>query len=245
MKKVTFFLTIAVVLSVTSAFAADFEFLIGKWNLTITGKLFGEPFKGNPVWTFTEASKDSASGINHNNDTILATWNNTRGQYKVSSPGSTMYFYFSLIGNNKIVGEVEGPNITDMTLEGIKNVPTDIDGGYMAASGLWIKAVINTEDKGPINGVFFKGDEQKTARGDTVVWGYFYANPEDVIWGQKANPDLYVKIWFDVTGRIDVNFFHVSVPVIDVYSAYPYENSHDQHGIATMDNRYVRHEYTR
>jgi len=240
-----FILVIVVVLASTSAFAASFEVLLGKWNLAVTGKLLGEPFEGHPVWTFTEASGDSASGYNHNNDTILATWNTVKGQYKVSSPGSTMYYYFSLIGNNKIVGEVDaGQNFTDMTFEGIKEASTEIDGGYMAASGLWIKAVINTEEKGPVNAVFYKGDEQPTERGDTVVWGYFYANPEAVAWGQKANPDLYVKIWFDVSGRIDVNFFHVSVPDIEVYSAYPYKNTYNQHGTATMDNRYVRHEYS-
>lgn len=114
--------------------------------------------------------------------------------------------------------------------------------GYMAADNLWIKAVINT-DGGPIDGVFYKGGENLTDRGDTVVWGYFYADPDDVSWGSQGNPDLYVKIWFDVSGRIDVNFFHVSVPDIVVYTEYPYNGSYDKRGTATMDNRYVRHEY--
>lgn len=76
-----------------------------------------------------------------------------------------------------------------------------------------------------------------------MIWGYFYADPSDVSWGDKGNPDLYVKIWFDVSGRIDVNFFHVSVPDTDVYSDYQYDGSYDKRGTATMDNRYVRHEY--
>ena len=33
-------------------------------------------------------------------------------------------------------------------------------------------------------------------------------------------------IWFDVSGRIDVNFFHVSVPDIKVYSGYPWNGSY-------------------
>jgi len=115
--------------------------------------------------------------------------------------------------------------------------------GYLATDDLWIKAVINTVE-GPIDAVFYNGGENFTERGDTVVWGYFYADPADVSWGHDGNPDLYVKIWFDVTGRIDVNFFHVSVPVIEVYTDYPYNGSYDRHGTATMDNRYVRHEYS-
>jgi hypothetical protein len=64
-----------------------------------------------------------------------------------------------------------------------------------------------------------------------------------VTWGSENNPDLFVKIWFDVSGRIDVNYFHVSVPDIDVYSDYPYDGEYDQCGTTTMDYRYIRHEY--
>jgi len=116
--------------------------------------------------------------------------------------------------------------------------------GYRVTDDLWIRAVINTVD-GPIDAAFYKGGENMTERGDTVIWGYFYADPSDVSWGSEDNPDLYVKIWFDVTGRIDVNFFHVSVPTIDVYTEYPYNGSYDKRGTATMDNRYIRHEYWR
>jgi len=115
--------------------------------------------------------------------------------------------------------------------------------GYLVTSDLWIRAVINTVEKGPIDAVFYKGGEKTTSRGDTVIWGYFYANPDDVSWGDQGNPDLYVKIWFDVSGRIDVNYFHVSVPSIEVYSDYPYDGTYDQYGTTTMDYRYIRHEY--
>ena len=117
--------------------------------------------------------------------------------------------------------------------------------GYLVTSDLWIRAVINTVEKGPIDAVFYKGGEKTTSRGDTVIWGYFYANPDDVSWGDQGNPDLYVKIWFDVTGRIDVNYFHVSVPNIEVFSDYPYDGTCDQYGTTTMDYRYIRHEYWR
>ena len=117
--------------------------------------------------------------------------------------------------------------------------------GYLVTSDLWIRAVINTVEKGPIDAVFYKGGEKTTSRGDTVIWGYFYANPDDVSWGDQGNPDLYVKIWFDVSGRVDVNFFHVSVPDIEGYSDLPDDGTYDQKGTMIMDNRYIRHEYRR
>ena len=76
-----------------------------------------------------------------------------------------------------------------------------------------------------------------------MVWGHFYANPNDVTWGSQNNPDLFMKIWFDVSGRVDVNFFHVSVPDIEVYSNLPIEGAYDRQGTTVMNNRYIRHEY--
>ena len=119
-----------------------------------------------------------------------------------------------------------------------------VNNGYLATSDLWIKAVIEA-DGGDINAVFNKSGEKVTSSGATVVYGHFFANPSDVSWGDGANPDLYVKIWFDPSGRIDVNYFHVSVPDIVVYSDYPYDGSYDQTGTTTMDNRYIRHEFTK
>ena len=117
------------------------------------------------------------------------------------------------------------------------------DTGNMITSDLWIKAVINTVEKGPIDAVWKKGGEDVTSRGDRVIWGHFYASPSDVTWGSQNNPDLFVKIWFDVSGRVDVNYFHVSVPEIEVYSDYPYDGSPDEQGTTTMDRRYIRQYY--
>ncbi len=86
--------------------------------------------------------------------------------------------------------------------------------GNQITSDLWIAAVINTEEKGPVEAVWQKGGEDTTSRGDMVLWGYFYANPSDVNWGSLNNPEIFVKVWFDVSGRVDVNYFHVSVPDI-------------------------------
>ncbi|MDM8551185.1 sugar-binding protein [Desulfobacterales bacterium HSG2] len=115
--------------------------------------------------------------------------------------------------------------------------------GDLVTHELWIRAVIKTEEKGDIEAVWQKGGEGKTAGGHEVIWGYFFASPEDVTWGSRENPDLFVKLWFDASGRIDVNFFHVSVPDIEVYSDYPFDGSTNQVHTATTERRYIRHYY--
>jgi hypothetical protein len=123
--------------------------------------------------------------------------------------------------------------------------PSSNPTGYTSINDLRIGAMINTEERGPIEAIWQPGGQGSTDRGDEVVWGYFYASPSDVDWGSRDNPDLYVKIWFDAGGRIDVNFFHVSVPDIEVYSDYPGDGTYDQAGTTIMENRYIRHEYQR
>jgi hypothetical protein len=112
---------------------------------------------------------------------------------------------------------------------------------YPVTNDLWIRAVINTVEKGPVDAVWQKGGEDTTSRGDRVIWGHFYASPSDVTWGSLNNPDLFVKIWFDASGRIDVNYFHVSVPDIEVYTDYPYNGTANEQGTTTMSRRYIRH----
>jgi parallel beta-helix repeat protein len=123
--------------------------------------------------------------------------------------------------------------------------PAGNSSGYSTINNLRIGSMINTVEKGLIDGIWRLGGQDNTARGDQVVWGLFYASPSDVTWGSSNNPDLFVKIWFDVGGRVDVNFFHVSVPDIEVYSDLPSDGSYDQKGTTIMDNRYIRHEYWR
>ena len=74
--------------------------------------------------------------------------------------------------------------------------------GTMVTSDLWIRGVIDTVEKGKIEAVWQKGGEDTTSRGDRVIWGHFYASPNDVTWGSGNNPDLFVKIWYDVSGRV-------------------------------------------
>ena len=116
--------------------------------------------------------------------------------------------------------------------------------GYLPTPDVWINAVIHTEDRGPINAVWKQGGDQTLKRGDRVIWGYFYASPKDVSWGDENNPDIFVKIWFDVSGRVDVNFFHVSVPDIEVSSCMKtVENCHPGLLKTTKEKRYARYSY--
>jgi len=112
---------------------------------------------------------------------------------------------------------------------------------YTIADKLQISSIIESQEKGSIEALWQEGGQAKNQRGDKVVWGYFHANPNDVTWGSKNNPDVFVKIWFDVSGRTDVNFFHVSVPDVFVYSTLDKMNGDAKR--ATMDYRYVRHYY--
>jgi outer membrane protein assembly factor BamB len=113
--------------------------------------------------------------------------------------------------------------------------------GYEVSS-LKIGAMIDTVEKGFIEALWFKGGEEVTTRGDTVIWGYFYADPSQVSWGSQQNPEVFVKIWFDVSGRIDVNYFHVSVPNIKVFSNVTGDPDYDEQDWLSMNfRRYVRH----
>jgi len=135
-------------------------------------------------------------------------------------------------------GQDASPETGDETVEarkskGIRLISPD-------NSDLRIGAVIHTEEKGPVEAVWQKGGEERTGAGHHVIWGHFFADPDDVEWGGRQNPDLFVKIWFDADGRTDVNFFHVSVPDIDVQSEMA---GYEQKQRLTVDNRYVRHVY--
>jgi hypothetical protein len=115
--------------------------------------------------------------------------------------------------------------------------------GTHLINDLHIGAMINTVEKGPIEGIWREGGSGITDRGDTVVWGYFYADPSMVSWGSPQNPDLFVKIWFDVGGMVNVDFFHVSVPDIEVYSDLPADGTYDNSGTTVLGNRFIEHRF--
>lgn len=123
--------------------------------------------------------------------------------------------------------------------------------GHLVLDDLTIAAVIYTEPTGrwgetvPIEASWRLGGTSTTERGDRVLWGFFYADPRDVTWGSRENPDLFVKVWFDQSGRVDVNYFHVSVPDIDVFSAMPKNGGYSQVSktVEYFAERYIRHEF--
>jgi hypothetical protein len=123
--------------------------------------------------------------------------------------------------------------------------PAGSPSGYMTINDLKIGAIIHTVEKGFVDAVWRKGGGDCTTDGNQVIWGHFYADPDDVEWGSLSNPEVFVKIWFDASGRVDVNFFHVSVPDIEVYSDFPSDGTYNQKGTAILNNRYIRHEYRR
>ncbi|MDM8548512.1 S41 family peptidase [Desulfobacterales bacterium HSG2] len=115
--------------------------------------------------------------------------------------------------------------------------------GNMVASDLWIRAVIHAKEGSPVEAVWQKGGETTDKEGDSVIWGYFHADPDGAGWGSPHNPDMFVKIWFDRSGRLDVSFFHISGPDMDVYSDYPYDGSADEHGTTSLSKRHIRQYY--
>lgn len=131
----------------------------------------------------------------------------------------------------------ETPSL-DISLQG-----TGSGKGFIVGPDLWIRAIIHTAEKGAVEAAWQKGGEDTTTAGDHVIWGHFYARPEDVNWGSPQNPDVSVKIWFDRSGRVDVNFFFMSVPDIEVLSDYPCDGVPDLHGLMTLSRRYIRQYY--
>ena len=182
---------------------------------------------------FTVVHGGTAIG-SYNGNVGLAVLNNG---YKVVVVGSSKVFCNPYFRNH------DEASFLINSAEWLSSNDAIVGNGYLVTSDLWIRAVINTEEKGPIEAVWQKGGEDTTSRGDRVMWGHFYASPDDVTWGSQSNPDLFVKIWFDVSGRVDVNYFHVSVPDIEVYSDYPYDGTVDEYGTTSMSRRYIRQYY--
>jgi len=157
--------------------------------------------------------------------------------------GQVLFEGKSSIKTNAVISFKQVSESVAVVIKGISNSNTQ-NVGYLVTPDTWINAVIHTEEKGTINAVWKQGGDQTLERGDRVIWGYFYANPTEVTWGNENNPDAFVKIWFDTSGRVDVNFFHVSVPNIEVFSCMkPVNNCSPSNHITTQIKRYARHAY--
>jgi len=123
---------------------------------------------------------------------------------------------------------------------------TNTNNGYREKinNDLTIVAIVDTPDgyTKDVDTVWRYGGASEDGK---AVWGFFYVDPLHVWWGSYNNPELYVKIWFDPSGRIDVNYFHVSYDNILVRTGVAYDDSGgwigDVKGTATRDQRFVQH----
>lgn len=86
-------------------------------------------------------------------------------------------------------------------------------------------ADINTVEVGWINMVYYSTSNATTSRGDWVLGGYYYVDNIWISWGSIYNPEAFVKTWWDISGRIDINFYHVSVPTAILYTNYSCSSS--------------------
>jgi len=187
----------------------------------------------------SEITNSVKTSISSPSFSFTPTQNNTR--YVLQARAVVYNKYPLEWGQGKIV--TVGSNDTIPTTPISPVTPTPVTPtpttGFQITPDIWINASINSVEKGLINAVWKQGGSDNTSRGDKVIWGHFYANPNDVSWGSEQNPDLFVKVWFDVSGRIDVNYFHVSVPDIQVQSNK--KNGTKLSSTATLTDRYVRH----
>jgi hypothetical protein len=116
-----------------------------------------------------------------------------------------------------------------------------------------IEAAVQTEEgKSKDVDTWWSGNEghlnygsSSTKKGDLVAWSYFYVDEKQTTWGDHNNPDLYVKLWIDNSGRVDVNCFHVSVPDILCGAVLFDTNGNEMPasratGRATTNNRFVQ-----
>ncbi len=209
-----------------TSFNGSNDVFVSKLNSGLTSLLASTYLGGSDDDWGGSLTRDSSGNVYVAGETKSTNFPAISGVYDTSTNGNKDVFVTKLDGNLSAGGSV------------IHTI------GTLVTDDLWIRAIINTEDKGPIEAVWKKGGESTNARGDRAIWGHFYASPNDESWGSANNPDLYVKIWYDVVDkRWDVNYFHVSVPDIEVYSQYPYNTGQQMHGLTTMSRRYIRQYY--
>lgn len=115
--------------------------------------------------------------------------------------------------------------------------------GAMATENLWLRAVVRTQETGPVEAIWQKSGEYVTPAGSRMSWGYFYVSANDVYWGNENNPELFVKIRVDPDGRTEVNYFHSSILDIDIFSDCPYDGKTDEQDRLTLKRQYLTHSF--
>lgn len=116
--------------------------------------------------------------------------------------------------------------------------------------------ILNTSDNGRSVGNFYLDWQEvrraNTSGNDFVISGYFTADSNKVSWGDNANPEVYVKIWFANNGSLNLNFFHVGYFDIEISSRFNgnkpaieggTNGNSQQIRISTAGERYMRHDY--
>ncbi len=116
------------------------------------------------------------------------------------------------------------------------------DTGYTMTSGLWAQAILQPTT-GPVNLVWKTVGADTTPSGDSVVSGYFYADPNDFAYGSLYNPEVFVKIYIATNGWANIAFNHVTVDNVDISSAHQYSGLADQSATAFLNDRLVEHQY--
>ena len=116
------------------------------------------------------------------------------------------------------------------------------DGGYNVASELWAKAILKTPTT-DVTLIWREVGSDTTPSGDTVVSGYFYADPNDFAYGSQYNPELFVKIYIATNGWCNIAFNHVTVDDVTVSSAHNYNGAADMTGSVTLNDRLEEHQY--
>jgi hypothetical protein len=116
--------------------------------------------------------------------------------------------------------------------------------GHVVAGDLWIRAIIQTQSNGEIDGLWRQGGKETTDQGDSIIWGYIHARSSDVDWGSPNNPCMLVKIRVKESGVNEIDFFNVSALAIRVQSDYPRDGTVDKTAQTSTDTRHVRHTYS-
>lgn len=123
-------------------------------------------------------------------------------------------------------------------------MPSDSAVGYTMSNDMTLGAVVQGNGNDPGNLVWYTKGHEYLSGGRAVIWGYFCASPYTLEWGTHE-PDIFVKIFSDGNGGVDVYFFHVSASDLQVavYSDYPHDGVYDQAGMTGVNNGYLHHEY--
>ena len=141
------------------------------------------------------------------------------------------------------IDETIATNLSPIMVAFAETTADDSDGGYTVAANLWLKAVFQTPG-GAVTLKWYQTGTDTNPSGDTVVSGYFYADPGDFAYGSMYNPEAFVKIYISTGGWANIVFNHVTVDPIDVYSAHGYVGTPQQSATITLDAVKVNHSYT-